>query len=67
MTTAQITRQGTYTVATDAEAHALYPCDHCGMGIVKGERVAVSNNGLTVEHTACVRDWFRRNYGREGL
>lgn len=44
-----------------------YPCDICGHDVVAGERVSVTDNGLTVEHTACVTGWVRRNYGREGL
>lgn len=43
------------------------PCDICGMAVVEGELYSVSDGGLTVEHKACVADWFRRNYGREGI
>jgi hypothetical protein len=44
-----------------------YPCDVCGLDVEAGERVSVTDNGLTVEHTACAADWLARNYGREGL
>lgn len=40
-------------------------CDICGQAIVAGERV--QNDCDELVHTACVRDWFRRNFGREGL
>lgn len=54
-------------ILTDAPALPEYPCDICDMEVVEGERFTVSDGGLTVEHTACTADWFRRNYGREGL
>lgn len=69
MTTAQqaLPTSGAYTPKTAATTHVLYPCDICGMAVVAGERVVVEDNGLTIQHTACVRAWFRRNFGREYL
>ena len=55
----------TYTATADRRPD--YPCDICGQDVVAGERVHVTENGLTVEHAACARDWFRRNFGRETL
>ena len=40
-------------------------CDICNQPIQAGEKV--SDDGSEIAHTTCVRDWFRRNYGREGL
>jgi hypothetical protein len=44
-----------------------YPCDICGDAVVAGEKVSVTDAGLTVEHTTCTRAWFGRNFGRETL
>ena len=44
-----------------------HSCDLCGERVVPGEHFTVSDGGLTVEHDACADDWFRRNYGREGV
>jgi hypothetical protein len=55
----------TYTAS--AETLPAYACDICGDHVKAGEKVSVTDNGLTVEHTACTADWFRRNYGRETL
>lgn len=52
---------------TTAETLPEYPCDICGHDVEPGEKVHVSDGGLTVEHDACVRHWFRRNFDREGL
>lgn len=40
-------------------------CDICGDRIFADEKW--SDDGTEVAHTACVEDWFRRNYGAEGL
>jgi hypothetical protein len=40
-------------------------CDICSMPILAGERW--SDDGSEIAHTACMRDWFRRNFGRESL
>lgn len=40
-------------------------CDICGDVIEPGEHW--SDDGSEVAHTACVDDWFRRNFGRESL
>lgn len=55
------------TFTATAETLPAYPCDICSQDVEVGERVAVSDGGLTVEHTACVSGWRRRNFGREGL
>jgi len=52
---------------TADEARTLYPCDICHMDVEVGEKVHVTDNGLTVEHVDCTRGWFRSNYGRESL
>lgn len=44
-----------------------FACDICSHDVVAGERVSVTDNGLTVEHTACVSNWRRSNFGRETL
>lgn len=44
-----------------------YPCDICHMDVQAGEKVHVTDGGLTVEHADCARGWFRSNFGREGL
>jgi hypothetical protein len=44
-----------------------HPCDICGHDVQPGERVHVTDAGLTVEHAACTSGWQRRNFGREGL
>lgn len=56
---------GTYTATVDTLP--AYPCDICGQSVEAGERVAVTDGGLTVEHTACASGWRRVNYGREFL
>jgi hypothetical protein len=43
-----------------------YPCDICGMHIQAGEKFTHDPKGETT-HNDCARDWFRRNFGREGL
>jgi hypothetical protein len=55
----------TYT-ATETKK-PTYPCDICGERVESGERVHVTDNGLTVEHAHCASDWFRGNFGRESL
>jgi hypothetical protein len=40
-------------------------CDICGQAIRAGE--PFSNDDGEIAHTACVRGWFARNYGRESL
>jgi hypothetical protein len=40
-------------------------CDICQHRILAGEKF--SDDGSEIAHTACVKDWFRRNFGREGL
>lgn len=55
------------TFTATAATLPAYPCDHCGHDVVPGERVHVTDRGLTVEHATCSRDWFRRNFGRESL
>lgn len=40
-------------------------CGICEEPIGAGERV--TDDGAEVAHEACVRGWFRRNFGREGL
>jgi hypothetical protein len=50
-----------------AETLPAYPCDICHQDVVAGERVTVTDGGLTVEHTACTAYWFRSNFGRETL
>lgn len=44
-----------------------YPCDVCGQQVQPGEKVSVTDGGLTVEHKTCSTSWLRRNYGRESL
>jgi hypothetical protein len=40
-------------------------CDLCHSEIRPGE--SFQDDGDEVAHTSCSRDWFRRNFGREGL
>lgn len=40
-------------------------CDICHQPILADEKVF--NDGNEIAHVSCVRDWFRRNFGREGL
>ncbi len=42
-------------------------CDICEQEIVEGESFAPADDSGPAEHTACTADWFRRNFGREGL
>lgn len=44
----------------------LPACDVCGERIEPGERYTSDPKGETT-HDDCARDWFRRNFGREGL
>lgn len=55
------------TTNTQPQTEAQYPCDICGQKVTTDDPAIVTDNGLTVEHTACVPGWFGRNYGREGL
>lgn len=55
----------TFTATTQNSPE--HPCDICGQAVEAGERVSVTDGGLTVEHTTCSRDWFHRNFGRETL
>lgn len=41
------------------------PCEICGQPILEGERY--TEDGPSVEHTECAADWWRRNFGAEGL
>lgn len=55
------------TTTATAQNLPAYPCDICGQDVVAGERVSVTDNGLTVEHIACASNWRRSNFGRESL
>lgn len=55
------------TFTATASDSPEYPCDICHMDVEPGERVHVTDNGLTVEHASCATDWRRRNFGRESL
>lgn len=44
-----------------------YRCDICNEKVIEGERYATDTSGLTVEHVDCAKNWFRSNFGREGL
>lgn len=44
-----------------------YPCDICGMAVEPGEKFTAADGGLTIEHIACTRAWFRRSFGAEAL
>lgn len=47
------------------EGEPAATCDLCGDRLLPGERV--SDDGCEVAHAACVAQWFRSNFGREGL
>lgn len=55
------------TLTATAHNMPAYPCDICGHAVEAGEKVHVTDNGLTVEHAACASNWRRSNFGREGL
>lgn len=48
-------------------APAREVCDICGHDIIDGEPFRPADDAGPAEHTACTADWFRRNFGREGL
>lgn len=50
-----------------APAPTALVCDICGHEIVPGEAFTPDSAAGPAEHTACTADWFRRNFGREGL
>jgi hypothetical protein len=50
---------------TETPAAIVATCDICHQPILSGEKF--SDDGSEIAHTACVRDWFRRNFGRDGL
>ena len=55
------------TITATPQNRPDYPCDICHQHVQDGERVHITDNGLTVEHVDCARNWFLRNYGRERL
>ncbi len=55
------------TFIATAETLPAYACDICEQDVQIGERVHVTDGGLTVEHADCAKHWFRSNYGRECL
>lgn len=55
------------TYTTSAQTLPEYPCDICTMDVQSGEKVHVTDSGLTVEHADCARNWKNRNFGRETL
>lgn len=55
------------TFTATAQTIPAYPCDICEHDVTPGERVHVTDNGLTVEHADCARNWRRVNFGRETL
>lgn len=58
-------RMTTTEQTTSPAAKIVATCDICHDHIMAGERY--SDDGSEIAHTACVRDWFHRNFGRESL
>ena len=53
--------------ATDLAAYrSMAVCDMCHQPILAEEAHTEDPHGETT-HDACVKDWFRRNYGKEDL
>lgn len=55
------------TITVSESNRPAYPCDICGCETEDGERVVVTDGGLTVEHVDCASGWLRSNFGRESL